>query len=254
MDVFLEMVISYLFLFLAFTTDLGEAQIGCDDPLPCGDHGPAIRFPFRLNSQPEHCGYPGFNLSCSDTNQTVLELPISVKLFVKKIDYKSQVIQLYDPDDCFVRQLRGLDLSSSPFQVEGENSYGYRDDYAVFNCSPRETEYFSYFSCLSGPSYQVYVDSMNGFITTTLISCTKIYTLRSIPDGIIWNDDKFLQLKWSTPACNHCEVKGKRCKLKNNTSETECGPKINKGIAFYPMNFPTLSCQHVQVWSILAYK
>ncbi|XP_059456843.1 rust resistance kinase Lr10-like [Corylus avellana] len=30
-------------------------------------------------------------------------------------------------------------------------------------------------------------------------------------------------------ACRGCEVKGKRCRLKNNKSETECGPKINKG-------------------------
>jgi hypothetical protein len=96
----------------------------CADESRCGGHGPAIRFPFRLNSQPDHCGYPGFNLSCTDTNHTVLELPISVKLFVKKIDYKSQVIQLYDPDNCFPRQLRGLNLSSSPFQFKDSPYYG----------------------------------------------------------------------------------------------------------------------------------
>jgi hypothetical protein len=119
MDICLEMLISYLFLFLAFTIDLGEAQNGCDDQLRCGAHGPTIRFPFRLSSQPEHCGYPGFNLSCTDANQTVLELPISVKLFVKEINYTSQVIQLYEPPHhCFPRQFQGLNLSSSPFQFK----------------------------------------------------------------------------------------------------------------------------------------
>ncbi|GLT64188.1 hypothetical protein SLA2020_366960 [Shorea laevis] len=107
MDICIEiMVISYLFLFVAFIIDLGEAQNVCNESR-CGLHGPAIRFPFRLNSQPDHCGYPGFNLSCTDTKHTVLQLPISVKLRVRKIDYKSQVIQLYDPGNCFPRSFNG---------------------------------------------------------------------------------------------------------------------------------------------------
>jgi hypothetical protein len=238
MNICFQTIISYLFLFVALITiDLGEGQSGCDDQLRCGHHGPAIRFPFRLSSQPEHCGYPGgFTLSCIDRKHTLLELPNSVKLFVKKIDYKSQVIQLYDPDDCFARQLRGLNLSSSPFQFI--DSY-YLDDFGLFNCSPSETrDYNSHIvSCLSGPAYQVYAFLNDSAITTALISCTKIYALRSIPYNIMRGYDKILQLNWSTPACTHCEVKGKRCLLKNNKSETECGPKINKGIVFYPMNF-----------------
>jgi hypothetical protein len=183
----------------------------------CGGHGPAIRFPFRLNNQPEHCGYPGFNLSCTPTNQTVLELPISVTLFVKKIDYKSQVIQLYDPHDCFVKQLRGLDLSSSPFQSKVRPPSYYLEDYAVFNCSPREEMGYLLNSCLSGPTYQVYVSNSGTIIMAFLVSCTKMYTLRSIPYGIIEYGDKILELEWSTPACGHCEVKGKRC-MKSNSS------------------------------------
>jgi hypothetical protein len=119
MGICLEMVIAYLFLFLAFTVDLEEAQSTACNESRCGHHGPPIRFPFRLNSQPEHCGYPGFNLSCVDTKHTVLELPISVKLFVKKIDYKSQVIHLYDQHHCLPRQLQGLDLNHSSKKGKG---------------------------------------------------------------------------------------------------------------------------------------
>jgi hypothetical protein len=227
MDICLEMVIAYLFLFLAFTVDLEEAQSACDESR-CGHHGPAIRFPFRLNSQPEHCGYPGFNLSCVDTKHTVLELPISVKLFVKKIDYKSQVIHLYDQHHCLPGQLQGLDLNhSSPFQFKVE---GYLRNRTLFNCSPREeTDYSILISCLSGPTYQVYYSYV---IDTFLISCTKMYTLRSIPYGIIEDHDKFVQLNWSTPACTHCEGKGMRC-MKSNSSGwgTQCYiPIQTKGI------------------------
>jgi hypothetical protein len=203
------MVISYLFLFLAFITDLADAQNMCAETR-CGGHGPPIRSPFRLNSQPDHCGYPGFSLSCTETNETVLELPISVKLFVKEINYTSQVIQLYDPFHCFPMQLRGLNLSSSPFQFQFRSAYYDLSHYALFNCSPRsENEYIHLISCLSGPSFEVYAATD---ITTSLISCTKMYNLPSIPD-VILDPDKFVQLSWSTPAdCKSCKViKGKRC-------------------------------------------
>jgi hypothetical protein len=239
------MVITYLFLFLAFITNLGEAQNVCADETRCGDHGPAIRFPFRLNTQPDQCGYPGFNLSCTDTNQTMLELPISVKLFVKTIDYKSQVIKLYDPDhNCLPRLLRGLDVSSSPFHQKPE--YQYRStDYAVFNCSPREdNEYFDLISCLSGPTYQVYAKQVHSTIRAPLVSCTKMYTLRSFPEGIIEYGGKILELEWSTPDCRYCEVlRGKRCMKSNSSgSGTQCISRHTKGKVFYLSNsFPWLS-------------
>jgi hypothetical protein len=49
--------------------------------------------------------HPWDTIRCTRTNETVLELPIFAKFFVKKIDYKSQVIEVYDPDHCFPRQL-----------------------------------------------------------------------------------------------------------------------------------------------------
>ncbi|XP_057951995.1 uncharacterized protein LOC131146415 [Malania oleifera] len=42
-------------------------------------HGPAIRYPFRLQHlQPEHCSYPqrGFTLSCTDQDDTALDLAL----------------------------------------------------------------------------------------------------------------------------------------------------------------------------------
>ena len=254
------MVISYLFLFLAFNIDLGEGQNVCTDESRCGGHGPAIRFPFRLDTQPEHCGYPGFILSCTDTRHTVLELPISVRLFVKKIDYNSQVIQLYDPDHCFQRQLRGLNLSSSPFQYQVDSPYNFLD-YAIFKCSPRQEMDYQYIliPCLSGPTYQVYAVYSNTVVTDTLIYCTKMYSLRSFPVGIILHPGNtprsYLEFKWSTPDCKHCEVmKGKRC-VKSNRSGTgtECisFSKHTKGIlpslSFYPINCTTPLGQYDQI-------
>ncbi|XP_059434046.1 rust resistance kinase Lr10-like [Corylus avellana] len=220
------MVISYLFLFSAFIINLGEAQNVCAKESRCGAHGPAVRFPFRLNSQLDDCGSPGFNLSCTDTNQTVLELPISVKLFVKEIDYTSHVIQLYDPQNCFPRQLQGLNLSSSPFKFILEDA-GFLYDYYLFNCSARKDELFGSISCLSGPTYKVYYSnvSYSSFTLESFISCTKIYTLRSVPKAIIDQDHYgFLELSWSLPT-----YKGAPAAKDNNSSGSGTQSKHDKG-------------------------
>jgi hypothetical protein len=243
MGVCLELMgISYFFLFLVFVIGLGEGQNGCDE-FPCGGGGPAIRFPFRLNTQPHHCGYPGFTLSCTRTNDTVLELPINfAKFFVKKIDYKSQVIEVYDPDHCFPRQLRDLNLSSSPFQFKQQQ---YQYDFALFNCSSNDTHYYHAISCLSGPSHEVRAFSSDSDINDLPIaSCEKMYTLPSISYYLLFGSDNILRLKWHTPDCRHCERKGKGCRIlksNSNESETECFSRHSKGIIYLHSNqFPPL--------------
>ncbi|KAJ6411046.1 hypothetical protein OIU84_007740 [Salix udensis] len=82
----------------------------------CKKHGPVIRFPFRIKGkQPDYCGYPGFDLSCTDRKETLLELPTSMKLYVNEIDYASQLIVARDPDECLPKQIRNFSLSRSPF-------------------------------------------------------------------------------------------------------------------------------------------
>lgn len=235
MDLCLKPSILLFFVFMAVIIDLGECQNECNESR-CGAHGPPVRFPFRLNSQPDRCGYPGFHLSCTETNDTVLELPISVKLFVKEINYTSQVIQLYDPHHCFLRQFRALDLSSTHFRFN-EEFYNYDfHNFALFNCSPRKVDYLNIITCLSGPGYQVYIAYSGGSVDTKLLSCTKMCSLRSIPDDIVSSNEKILEMKWSRPDCGLCEVKGKKCRWKNNStqSETECFPR-DAGIVFYPV-------------------
>ena len=61
----------------------------------CNEEGPLIRFPFKLKDQPDHCGYPGFVLSCTEKKQTLLDLPCSVKLLVKKMNYTTQAIRIW---------------------------------------------------------------------------------------------------------------------------------------------------------------
>ncbi|PON96843.1 hypothetical protein TorRG33x02_072220 [Trema orientale] len=211
-----------LLLLLGLLVEIGASQNQCKESR-CGN-GPAIRFPFRLkDSQPNQCGYPGFELSCRG-KRTVLELPIPVKFHVKSIDYKSQVVKLYDPNDCLFGELLKINgLSVSPFGF-------YQDpqrDYTLFNCSVLDRSTFQgmIFPCLSGPGYQVLVVRSDSPVEDVpLASCTKMYNISSVPYVIFAVDGKYLYLNWTEPDCTRCELMGNGCRLKNNgsKSQTEC--------------------------------
>jgi hypothetical protein len=209
--------------------------VGLPDPCQearCKNDGPAIRFPFSLREkQPDNCSYPGFELSCTDRTETLLQLPNSVKLYVNKIDYASQLIIASDPDQCLPGQLRHLNLSTSPFKF-GDME---QDDYAFFNCTSWKGDTSRQLACLSGPGYDIFAYRSDYLISyTDLTSCTKIYNLSSVPMEIMM-EEKILHLNWSMPACRLCEAQGKFCRWKTNARlETECydKPKSNEGMVF----------------------
>ncbi|KAG6745605.1 hypothetical protein POTOM_050103 [Populus tomentosa] len=193
------------------------------DPCPkasCKKDGPAIRFPFMLKEkQSDNCGYPGFELSC-DGKETSLQLPNSVKLYVNKIDYASQLLIASDPDNCLPSQLRNFNLSTSPFKFEDMQ----QDDYAFFNCTSWKASTYHKLACLGGPGYDIFAYYSSYSIGySDLTSCTKMYNLSSIP-WEIFRQNNILHLNWSRPECGFCEAHGKFCRRKNNSAglETEC--------------------------------
>nr|POF22949.1 putative ring-h2 finger protein atl21a [Quercus suber] len=218
MDISLRIVIPSLLLFALFIVDLAEGQNGCPESR-CGEDGPDIRFPFRLKDrQPDQqCGYPGFDLYCSHNNDTVLELPTSVKTFVSSIDYEFQLIHLTFSNSCFPR---GLNISSSPFQFN-ENKYvrykHFLHDLTVFNCT-RETT-------VTDSCQEVYVFPSDSYIADLpILSCRKIYSFSSDPHDSFAYGSPFVELTWSRPKCGYCEEKGKKCRFENNSTDlkTEC--------------------------------
>ncbi|WKA07608.1 hypothetical protein VitviT2T_025409 [Vitis vinifera] len=211
----------------------------CMTSNPCGDQGPLIQFPFRLKDQPRHCGYPGFELSCTENNQTMLELPVSVKLLVKKITYKSREIIVQDPDHCLARQLRNLNLAASPFHFKFEL------DFTFFTCSSYKTAapllraytFFEHIPCLSVPGNLVYaVYSSIPLRLLDLSSCRRLYNA-SAPGNRDYEDYMFngsaFSLKWSKSICGSCPGGGKICRLKKSNGaqpETECIKGVLKKI------------------------
>ncbi|XP_060203831.1 rust resistance kinase Lr10-like [Lycium barbarum] len=229
----------FLHLLLVCFAGAGAAAAAQDECLPtrCGDSGPVIRFPFRLKDhQPAHCGYPGFELSCTTDDVTRFNLqasaknvniPISSSVFVEEIDYKSQAIKVSDFNaSCFRRQIQNINSSVWPFTFD-QNAY---DGFTLFNCSSYNKHSFAYsrINCLSSPHYDVLAFRSASAIWLLPSSCTKMYNIADIPDEVLFGPPDFSQtqinLYWSEPFCGNCEANGKYCKLKSNGSghETEC--------------------------------
>ncbi|EYU40249.1 hypothetical protein MIMGU_mgv1a0233662mg, partial [Erythranthe guttata] len=206
------------FIFLLLLLPL-VAQGNGDDctPIRCSKHSPIIRFPFRHQTQqPQHCGYPGIDLNCDHKNNAVLVLPFSVNVVVKEINYTSQRMLVYDPENCLPQKLPHLNLSTSSFNFLLDDFDNYKSDYAIFKCSDADKSLYRFIPCLIDPINKYYFVDKDNILLYELTSCTKIH---DIPPVIPWSisDKNGFRLGWSEPSCRHCEAQGKRCSLYNST-------------------------------------
>lgn len=181
-----------------------------------------VRFPFRLkNLQSRSCGYPGFDLSCDATKQTLLRLPGSGAFTVHAIDYGAQEIWINDPGHCLPARLLSLNISSSIFKGVMVQ------DVTLFNCSS-SSDYSTYglnpIGCLSGSSHSVFATSSARAVGFLSASCGKVATV-GVPAQWVFLEEVFstvlsddLRLTWAAPRCGRCELHGGRCGWKSNYS------------------------------------
>ncbi|KAK8677352.1 hypothetical protein V6N13_142896 [Hibiscus sabdariffa] len=213
------MVILLFHFFLLFTAAAADYPPGCR-PKSCKRHGPSVRYPFQLKGQSDGCGSPGFNLSCDNKNRTVLELPRSVKLLVKRIDYVNQMMQAYAEDGCVQNQLPNLTLSASPFRTNSYDSSSSLGNYSLFVCSDEgRSDYDGYYnsiSCLRTErgSYVKYTSS--DYSSTDLLHCRKMIDLIQVPEVIVSDKINNVYFYRSTPACGSCEAQHRGCGPINN--------------------------------------
>ena len=215
------------FLFSVFP--LINAQGAC--PVSrCGSNGSTIGFPFFLVGQGQqhqnYCGYPGFNLRCRGPGRTALRLPNWGEFFVRGIDYMTQEIQLYDPDNCLPKRLLAFNLTDSPFTAE------YYQNYTFLSC-PSETtrSRFTAIACLSNSTTSVLATS-SMTLARKMSSCRILTTLAVPVSWPVQNEEEFssdlssdLQLTWDVPSCGDCRVQGASCGFLSNSSlEVGCFP------------------------------
>ncbi|KAJ0989188.1 hypothetical protein J5N97_007544 [Dioscorea zingiberensis] len=105
----LRLLVSLL-LFIAFSysqpsfaLNTIEEYLNCSrvTTFSCGDDVETeIKYPFRTNDQPEYCGRPDYNLTCSGDDHKTLSFKIGGKTYRvrKSIDYEAKILDLIDAD------------------------------------------------------------------------------------------------------------------------------------------------------------
>ncbi|BFG21141.1 hypothetical protein CerSpe_074150 [Prunus speciosa] len=212
--------------YMVFVKAVGPGQDTCTESKCSDDHGLAIHFPFHLGHR---CGDPG--LECSGRQEKVLEEQVAlVKFFVKSIDYKRGLIEVYNTPGCLLlKPLETPNIPMSPFHLLDSNSN--IRNVTLFHCPTlAERDIYAYqVPCLSSsPGYRVY--GVSSFFKLfdhfpALQSCTRMYDVLSVPFGTwVGVDSYILRFEWSEPNCTECEAEGKRCRLNKNgiKSEVEC--------------------------------
>ena len=235
MDLILKYFLSLILLIISFSYITSSSEIPCVKAV-CATNEPEIRFPFRIkNRQLELCGYPGFDLSCDKSGQTLLKLPNSGEFNVQGIDYATQEIWINDPNNCLpYRIIHSINFSGSPF-------YGAsNEDFTFFNCS--SSGYLKYrrlnpIACLSGSTYTVFGTTSSRVVEFLTPRCRSIGTFR-VPvewpfyEEILSSDlSEHIRLTWDVPTCGRCESQGGQCGFKANSSrEIVCSNIPDRGI------------------------
>nr|GEZ79838.1 zinc finger, RING/FYVE/PHD-type [Tanacetum cinerariifolium] len=191
-------------------------------PAFCSFTGPEVRFPFSLvDRKPSSCGFPGFDLSCNEKNQTILKLPSSRSSIVVHISYDTQVIRV-DPDFCGPERLVGIKLPGTLFEDSRFESYTF------YNCSSPNASFNVpniSFPCLGSVNHSVYAletwKSSNGDIPE---SCKDIATV-SVPVLKQYGGIVSSTLRWIWPYCETCELGGGTCAFKDG--KTTCTGSSN---------------------------
>ncbi|AEC10707.1 putative RING-H2 finger protein ATL21A [Arabidopsis thaliana] len=225
----------FLYLFFLFPLLHASHPQQCSSS-SCGRDDVHVRFPFwLLSKQPELCGHAGFNLQCTASPKTALKLPNSGTFLVREIDYLSQQIRLYDPENCLARKLLTFDISRSPFSAL------YLVSYTFLSC-PNEVAKSSRFDsipCLGNSTTSFLATTSLDLAKSMLPSCQIVKTLdvpvsrRVIAKKSRFStdvNDKDLWLKWDSPSCSDCERDFLRCGFRSNTSlQVKCFPFENSG-------------------------
>ncbi|XP_019461663.1 PREDICTED: putative RING-H2 finger protein ATL21A [Lupinus angustifolius] len=191
----------------------------------CGDNGILIRFPFQLEGdQNPYCGYPGFKLSCTNENKTVLKLPYSGEFYVHDINYLEQQIQVIDPDECLPKRILSLNFSGSPFTAI------FHRNYSFLSCPYQNAgSQFIPIECLSNSTNFISAIPSVKLADSLPESC---YVSRSLSVPVARSGllEETLTLTWDKPDCTNCEFQELMCGFEsNNSSQVLCFPNHRTG-------------------------
>ncbi|KAF7828138.1 putative RING-H2 finger protein ATL21A [Senna tora] len=219
----------------SFRQPTSQAQAQLCQTTSCGQL--SIDFPFQLvqsNNQSARCGYPGFELSCTNHTQALLSLPSWSDVVVTSISLENQQVWINDPNGCLPKRFidTNFSLQGSPFQL---GDYYNLLNYSFYNCPSNLTTStmlgLDPISCLSSSNdvnnSVIAVLSDPPFSIPWISSCRFVdYAFVPVPftDRVFWRSfDTDIMLQWDQPDCGDCVARGGRCGFSSDTSARSIG-------------------------------
>uniref|UniRef100_J3KVU9 Protein kinase domain-containing protein n=1 Tax=Oryza brachyantha TaxID=4533 RepID=J3KVU9_ORYBR len=213
----------------------------------CSKHGPEIRFPFRLSTQPPSCGAPGLNLSCSGQD-TILDHPVLGPCKVTAISYRYAFINVIPPVDssphCPLQNLMSKNQSTSVYELNTDGA-----SLVVCSRDPipanRYTDIVGPISCLSLNNNQSwYLADPYTYMSVLPLGCTVVSKDIPMPysydkiGSINWDISNFKEaanrvisngetvFMWYssniTRICQQCEREGRPCGFSSQSAQAFC--------------------------------
>lgn len=222
-------------------------------PFTCGNLSVNISYPFRLGSRPDYCGYPGFDLTC--TNNSAMMIRINNKRYqVKGIDYSNRLLTIVDPDPDFVVQTCPQPYANTTLDPR-RFEYSDRDqNLTVFlSCSSFRTPMLYSIDCLvnetAGAGLRSYYGIQNGSLAGLggICGSTMLVPVSRTAAGLLMNGKlsfgnalrEGFAVSWRAGRawCSECVDSGGFCGFySNSTSDRPC---------FCPSDLANGSCSAV---------
>ncbi|XP_021888318.1 LEAF RUST 10 DISEASE-RESISTANCE LOCUS RECEPTOR-LIKE PROTEIN KINASE-like 2.1 [Carica papaya] len=222
----------------AFAAD--DRFLNCSRLISCGDVQ-NIGYPFWGWSRPEYCGFPGFELSCSDDHLLVIRI-MDLSYQVIRIDNQSQsltVARLDYLENLCPNLLFNTTLNTTLFSFSSDKE----DVRLYYNCSlptsaanvglPFEfrcdingtDDLLGYF--MMGLTPDVVSAVLGSCENSVIIPANRSLLINQSSDNLVNVLRAGFGLTWSANNtwCQHCEAIGGRCGF-NNTSTCFCENQI----------------------------
>ncbi|WCJ41425.1 PR5-like receptor kinase [Euphorbia peplus] len=153
----IQLFTAFLLLFLLSLTCNGIGNVAVCPPSSCGSIR-NISFPFRLNTDPKHCGDHRYTLFCHNNSTLFLNL-YSGNYYVQSINYSNFTIRLVDMgvtfDDC--SSVPEFPLSMRNFSSQDPFTYNFFNTNPL--SSPILTRTITFMTCNTPANSPLYVDS-----------------------------------------------------------------------------------------------